>query len=85
MSGRYDFNTMRVAEAFDYLTRARRDLWQALEAAPPEALTREFLDRPELRSILDLVFHIAVVSDCWLHEDILQPPSLDPQFYPPAG
>lgn len=63
---------MRLAEIYDYLVRARRDLWAALETAPDEVLSRQVLDGSRLHCIKDLVFHIASVEDGWIHEDILR-------------
>src|ERR1700690_1193278 len=69
---------MNIPETYDYLVRARRDLWAALEEVPDEALTRPLLNGAQLHCIKDLVFHVAAVEDCWLHEDILrEPPLLD--------
>ncbi len=62
---------MNLLEMYDYLLRARRDLWAALEAAPDEVLSRPLLGGERLHCIKDLVFHIASVEDFWLHEDIL--------------
>jgi uncharacterized damage-inducible protein DinB len=63
---------MNIPETYDYLVRARRDLWATLERAPDEILSRPLLDGARLHCIKDLVFHTAVVEDCWLHEDILR-------------
>jgi uncharacterized damage-inducible protein DinB len=63
---------MHIPETYDYLVRARRDLWATLEGAPDEILSRPLLDGAQLHCIKDLVFHTAVVEDCWLHEDILR-------------
>jgi uncharacterized damage-inducible protein DinB len=63
---------MNIPETYDYLVRARRDLWATLEAAPDEILSRPLLGGPRMHCIKDLVFHAAVVEDCWLHEDILR-------------
>jgi uncharacterized damage-inducible protein DinB len=63
---------MNIPETYDYLVRARRDLWATLEGAPDEILSRPLLDGARLHCIKDLVFHAAVVEDCWLHEDILR-------------
>jgi hypothetical protein len=35
---------MNIPEAYDYLVRARRDLWAALEQVPDEVLSRPLLD-----------------------------------------
>jgi uncharacterized damage-inducible protein DinB len=63
---------MNIPETYDYLVRARRDLWATLEGVPDEVLSRPLLDGARLHCIKDLVFHVAVVEDCWLHEDILR-------------
>ena len=63
---------MNIAETYDYLVRARRDLWRALESVPDEILSRPLLNGSRFHSIKDLVFHVAVVEDCWIHEDILR-------------
>jgi uncharacterized damage-inducible protein DinB len=63
---------MNIPETYDYLVRARRDLWTTLEGVPGEVLSRPLLDGARLHSLKDLVFHTALVEDCWLHEDILR-------------
>jgi uncharacterized damage-inducible protein DinB len=63
---------MNVPETYDYLVRARRDLWATLERVPDEVLSRPLLNGERLHCIKDLVFHVAAVEDCWLHEDILR-------------
>mgnify|MGYP002778876004 CR=1 FL=1 len=63
---------MTIPETYDYLVRARRDLWAALEAAPDEVLSRPLLAGPRFRCVKDLVCHVAAVEDSWLHEDILR-------------
>jgi uncharacterized damage-inducible protein DinB len=63
---------MNIPEIYDYLVRARRDLWATLEGLPDEALSRPLLDGSRFHCIKDLVMHVAVVEDCWLHEDILR-------------
>jgi uncharacterized damage-inducible protein DinB len=61
---------MDVRGMYDYLMRARRDLWAALEQVPDEVLSRAVLDGKRFQCIKDLVFHVAVVEDSWLHFDI---------------
>ena len=69
---------MTLPEMYDYLTRSRRDLRQALESLPDDLLARPLLSGDRFHCIKDLVFHIAAVEDGWLHEDILRlPPVLD--------
>lgn len=63
---------MNIPETYNYLVRARRDLWAALESVPDEVLSRPLLGGSELHCIKDLVFHIAGVEDFWIHEDILR-------------
>jgi uncharacterized damage-inducible protein DinB len=63
---------MNIPEAYDYLVRARRDLWATLEKVPEEVLSRPLLNGDRLHCIKDLVMHTALVEDCWLHEDILR-------------
>jgi uncharacterized damage-inducible protein DinB len=66
---------MNVPETYDYLVRARRDLWATLEGVPDEVLSRPLLNGSRLHCIKDLVAHVPTVEDFWLHEDILhQPP-----------
>jgi uncharacterized damage-inducible protein DinB len=63
---------MNIPGAYDYLVRARRDLWETLEGSPDEVLSRPLLGGARLHCIKDLVAHMALVEDCWLHEDILR-------------
>jgi uncharacterized damage-inducible protein DinB len=63
---------MNIPETYDYLVRARRDLWRTLEDVPDEVLSRPLLNGERLHGIKDLVFHVATVEDGWLHEDILR-------------
>jgi uncharacterized damage-inducible protein DinB len=59
-----------IPSTYGYLTRARRDLWSVLKAAPDEVLSRPLLHGERFHCIKDLVFHIANVEDGWLNEDI---------------
>jgi len=61
---------MNIPETYDYLVRARRDLWATLEGVPNEVLSRPLLDGARLHCIKDLLFHVASVEDFWIHEDI---------------
>ncbi|GHF40057.1 putative damage-inducible protein DinB [Deinococcus metalli] len=61
---------MNIPETYDYLRRARRDLWATLEAAPDDVLSRAVLPGARFHSIKDLILHIPAVEDSWLHEDI---------------
>ena len=63
---------MKPQDTYDYLRRARRDLWATLEATPDEVLARPALPGQRFHSIKDLVLHIPMVEDSWLHEDILR-------------
>ena len=67
---------MNISEAYDYLVRARRDLWSALQDVPDEVLSRPLLDGAKLHCIKDLVFHIASVEDFWICEEILREPPM---------
>ena len=70
---------MNLHETYDYLVRARRDLWAALEDVPDEALSRPLLGGERFHCIKDLVFHIAAVEDGWIHFTILRDqPVLEP-------
>jgi uncharacterized damage-inducible protein DinB len=63
---------MNIPETYDYLMRARRDLWAALETVPDEVLSRPLLDGGRFHCIKDLVVHVAEVEDGWIHGDILR-------------
>jgi uncharacterized damage-inducible protein DinB len=63
---------MNIPETYDYLVRARRDLWTTLQDVPDEVLSRPLLDGAKLHCIKDLVFHVASVEDFWIHEEILR-------------
>jgi len=63
---------MNIPETYDYLVRARRDLWATLEGVPDEVLSRPLLDGAKVHCIKDLVFHIASVEDFWIREEILR-------------
>jgi len=63
---------VNIPDMYSYLVRARRELWGALEAVPDEVLSRPLLGGERFHCIKDLLFHIAVVEDSWLHEDIEQ-------------
>jgi uncharacterized damage-inducible protein DinB len=67
---------MNISETYDYLVRARRDLWATLESVPDEVLSRPLLDGKRFHSIKDLVFHVASVEDFWIREEILREESL---------
>lgn len=63
---------MNIPETYDYLMRARRDLWATLEGVPDEVLARPLIGGPRFQCIKDLVFHIAGVEDGWLHYTVQQ-------------
>ena len=65
---------MNLPDLYDYLTRARRDLWQTLEDAREEVLSKNLLGGKRFHCIKDLVFHIAEVEDGWIHGDLLRVP-----------
>jgi uncharacterized damage-inducible protein DinB len=65
---------MNIAETYDYLVRARRDLWATLERAPDEVLSRPLLNGERFHCIKDLMFHIASTEDFWVREEILRQP-----------
>ncbi|HEX2864310.1 MAG TPA: DinB family protein [Deinococcales bacterium] len=68
---------MHVRDFYDYLVRSRRDLWAVLRAAPDEVLSRHLIGEGlRFRSIKDLVFHIPLVEDGWLHGTVLGEPPL---------
>jgi uncharacterized damage-inducible protein DinB len=63
---------MTITDYYDYLVRARRDLWAFLETMPDDALSKSVIPGERFHSIKDLVLHIPVVEDSWVHEDILR-------------
>ena len=63
---------MNIQSYYTYLTRARRDLWAFLESLPDEVLSKSVIPADRMHSMKDLVLHIAIVEDSWLHEDILR-------------
>jgi len=67
-----DGGRMNISEAYDYLVRARRDLWAMLERVPDEVLSRPLLSGERFHCIKDLVFHVAATEDFWLQEEILR-------------
>lgn len=71
---------MKIPELYDYLVRARRDLWATLETVPDELLSRKMLDGERFHSIKDLVAHTAAVEDGWLHYTILQNTPVEDSF-----
>ncbi|WP_027482859.1 DinB family protein [Deinococcus pimensis] len=65
---------MQTREFYAYLTRARRVLWAALRAVPEEDLSRAVIPSDGARCVKDLVVHVAVVEDGWVHGDLLREP-----------
>ena len=63
---------MEIPAFYDYLMRARRDLWTFLETVPDGVLSKSTIPGARFHSIKDLVLHIPVVEDSWVHEDILR-------------
>lgn len=63
---------MNIPEISAYLSRARRDLWAVLEGVPDEVLSKSMLDGPRFHCIKDLILHIPMVEDSWIHEDFLR-------------
>lgn len=62
---------MNIPKTYDYLVRARRDLWSTLETVPDEVLSRPLLKGERFHCIKDLVFHTSAVEDGWIHYTIL--------------
>ncbi|OLV17635.1 DinB family protein [Deinococcus marmoris] len=71
---------MKIPELYDYLVRARRDLWATLETVPDEVLSRPMLDGDRMHSIKDLIAHTAGVEDGWLHYTVLQDTPVEEGF-----
>ena len=67
---------MNIPETYDYLVRARRDLWATLDRVPDDILSRCLLGGAKLHCIKDLAFHVANVEDFWIREEILRQPPL---------
>ncbi len=63
---------MNISETYDYLVRARRDLWATLERVPESVLSRPLLNGERFHCINDLVFHVASTEDFWIREEILR-------------
>ena len=63
---------MNIVETYSYLVRARRDLWACLEGVPEQVLSRPLLDGEAFHCIKDLLMHVPLVEDGWIHEDILR-------------
>ena len=63
---------MTITSYYDYLVRARRDLWVFLETISDAELSKSVLSGSRFHCIKDLLLHIPVVEDSWIHEDILR-------------
>jgi uncharacterized damage-inducible protein DinB len=61
---------MNIPQCYNYLVRARRDLWSALENGPDEVLSRPLLEGDRFHSIKDVIMHIPDVEDGWTNGDI---------------
>ncbi|WP_317638417.1 DinB family protein [Deinococcus arenicola] len=71
---------MNIPELYDYLIRARRNLWATLDTVPDEVLSRPLLDGDRMHSIKDLIAHTAGVEDGWMHSTILQDTPVEESF-----
>jgi uncharacterized damage-inducible protein DinB len=63
---------MNIPETYDYLVRARRTLWAALQGVPDAVVSRQLLDGDRFHCIKDLVFHLVATEDFWIREEILR-------------
>ncbi len=63
---------MDIHSFYAYLTRARRYLWHVLGEAPDAILAIDVIPGERFHSVKDLLVHIPVVEDSWLHDNILQ-------------
>jgi uncharacterized damage-inducible protein DinB len=63
---------MNISETYDYLVRARRNLWAGLQAIPDEVLSRPLLNGNKFHCIKDLMFHVVATEDFWIREEILR-------------
>lgn len=63
---------MNIPETYDYLVRARGNLWAALHAVPDEVLSRNLLNGAKFHCIKDIMFHVAATEDFWIREEILR-------------
>lgn len=71
---------MDASAFYQYLTGARRLLWEGLRTMPDEALSRSVIPGDGARCIKDLVRHIAVVEDGWFRGDLLGIPFVLERF-----
>jgi uncharacterized damage-inducible protein DinB len=63
---------MKIPETYDYLVRARRDLWATLKSVPDEVLSRPLLEGSRFHCIKDIVMHLPDVEDGWTRGEILR-------------
>lgn len=63
---------MDVQLFYDYLVRARRDVWAFLETVPDGVLSKSVIPGKRFHCVKDLVLHIPIIEDSWIHEDILR-------------
>ena len=63
---------MTVPEYYDYLVRARRDLWKFLQTVPDDVLSKPVLPGRRFHCLKDLIVHVPIIEDSWVHEDILR-------------
>jgi len=63
---------MNIPETYDYLVRARRNLWSALGDLPDEVLSRNLLNGAKFHCIKDILFHVTATEDFWIREEILR-------------
>ncbi|PNY80657.1 DinB family protein [Deinococcus koreensis] len=63
---------MHIPECYGYLRRSRRDLWACLEGVPDEVLSKPVLPGKRFHCVKDLILHIPMIEDSWIHEDILR-------------
>ena len=47
---------MNIAETYDYIVRARRNLWAGLQGVSDEVLSRPLLNGDKFHCIKDLMF-----------------------------
>ncbi len=75
---------MNIENFYQYLTRARRDLWATLESLPDEVLSKNMIPAERFHCIKDLLMHIVGVEDSWIHEDILRDTPIWHSVFPEA-
>lgn len=60
---------MTIAEFYDYLVRARHELWDVLATVPGDVASAP-MRGGAWTCLKDLVLHTAAAEDAWVHEDI---------------